>query len=213
VYCYLSYYGYKAGRATMDGFWAEMDRLGKDRNPYHAGFLQFVGVGESRQHAMDLYGEAAEYFYGRCLHVDPKWSTPPGYTSEGSQRAGIESQVRQAADAAVRGKSTGERFASVAREMDKIVENGYVIVGSPDEVAEQLREVAVNLNVGHLMLLLQYGNMNKDLAKYNTRMFAEHVIPKLRDVHSQWEDRWWPQPMTDDLRADVPAFNARLAAE
>ena len=38
VYCYLSYYGYKAGRATMDGFWAEMDRLGKDRNPYRAGF-------------------------------------------------------------------------------------------------------------------------------------------------------------------------------
>jgi hypothetical protein len=37
VYCYLSYYGYKAGRATMDGFWAEMDRLGKDRNPYRAG--------------------------------------------------------------------------------------------------------------------------------------------------------------------------------
>ena len=142
VYCYLSYYGYKAGRATMDGFWQEMDRLGKDKNPYQAGFLQFIGVGESRQHAFDLYAEAAEYFYGRCLHVDPKWATPPGYTSEGSQRAGIESQIKQAADAGVRGKSTGERFASVARDMDAIVEKGYVIVGSPDEVAEQLREVA-----------------------------------------------------------------------
>ena len=64
--------------------------------------------------------------------------------------------MKQAADAGVRGKSTGERFASVAREMDAIVDNGYVIIGSPDEVAEQLREVAVNLNVGHLMLLLQY---------------------------------------------------------
>ncbi len=88
---------------------------------------------------------------------------PPGYTSEGSQRAGIESQVKQAADANVRGKSTGERFASVAREMDAIVDKGYVIIGSPDEVAEQLREVATNLNVGHLMLLLQFGNMSKDL--------------------------------------------------
>ena len=47
VYCYLSYYGYQIGRATMDGFWAEMAKLGKDRNPYRAGFLQFVGVGES----------------------------------------------------------------------------------------------------------------------------------------------------------------------
>ncbi len=78
VYCYLSYYGYKAGRATMDGFWNEMARLGKDRNPYHAGFLQFVGVGESRQHAFDLYAEAAEYFYGRCLHVDARWADAAG---------------------------------------------------------------------------------------------------------------------------------------
>src|SRR3546814_7673582 len=44
VYSYLSYYGYKAGEATMKGFWAELERLGKDRNPYRAGFLQFVGV-------------------------------------------------------------------------------------------------------------------------------------------------------------------------
>jgi alkanesulfonate monooxygenase SsuD/methylene tetrahydromethanopterin reductase-like flavin-dependent oxidoreductase (luciferase family) len=68
VYCYLSYYGYKAGKATMDGFWAEMDRLGKDRNPYRAGFLQFVGVAETRQQALRTVREAAEYFYGRCLH-------------------------------------------------------------------------------------------------------------------------------------------------
>ena len=47
VYAYLSYFGYKAGQATMHGFWEEMDRLGKDRNPYRAGFLQFVGVAET----------------------------------------------------------------------------------------------------------------------------------------------------------------------
>ena len=61
----------------------------------------------------------------------------------------------------------------LAREMDAIVERGYVIIGSPDEVAEQLKEVATKLNVGHLMMLLQFGNMSKDLAKYNTQLFAE----------------------------------------
>ena len=213
VYCYLSYYGYKAGQATMTGFWNEMARLGKDRNPYRAGFLQFVGVGESRQHAFDLYAEAAEYFYGRCLHVDPRWAVPPGYTSEGSQRAGIESQVKKAADANVRGKSTGERFASVAREMDAIVDQGYVIIGNPDEVAEQLREVADNLNVGHLMLLLQFGNMSKDLCRYNTKLFAEQVMPKLKGHFADWEDRWWPKPMDAAQRAEIPAFMPKLAAE
>jgi hypothetical protein len=113
----------------------------------------------------------------------------------------------------VRGKSTGERVANVARDMEGIVENGYVIIGSPDEVAEQLREVAVNLNVGHLMLLLQFGNMNKQLCRYNTKLFADKVKPKLAGLFSEWEDRWWPQPMANDLRASVPAFMPKLAAE
>jgi hypothetical protein len=63
------------------------------------------------------------------------------------------------------------------------------------EVAAQLFEVARNLNVGHLILLLQFGNMKKGLAKYNTQLFAARVMPQLGDVFSEWEDRWWPKPM------------------
>jgi alkanesulfonate monooxygenase SsuD/methylene tetrahydromethanopterin reductase-like flavin-dependent oxidoreductase (luciferase family) len=207
VYCYLSYYGYKIGKATMDGFWREMDSLGKDRNPYRAGFLQFVGVGESRQHAMDLYAQSAEYFYGNCLHIDARFAAPPGYATEATQRKGLQSQVAKASEYA-------NKFNTLAREMDAIVENGYVIVGSPDEVVEQLCEVATNLNVGNLMMLLQFGNMSKELTRYNTRMFAQHVTPKLKALFSEWEHRWWPRPMDVSLRAAVPAYTPRqLAAE
>jgi alkanesulfonate monooxygenase SsuD/methylene tetrahydromethanopterin reductase-like flavin-dependent oxidoreductase (luciferase family) len=206
VYAYLSYFGYQAGQVTMDGFWQEMDRLGKDRNPYRAGFLQFVGVAESREEAYRLYRESAEYFYGRCLHVDPRFAGAPGYTSEATQRAGVVGQVAQVARM--------RRFDTLAREMDAIVEKGYVIIGSPDEVAAQLKEVATNLNVGHLMLLCQFGNMGKDLAKYNTKLFSEKVMPQLTDTFSEWEDRWWPQPMNGDARAQLTPFQpAAMAAE
>ncbi len=234
VYCYLSYYGYKAGQATMQGFWNEMDRLGKDRNPYRAGFLQFVGVAESRAEAMERYAEAAEYFYGRCLHVDPRFASPPGYNTEATMRAGLESQVKRAADEAAQAKTAaaapghnkakdqlagattgttaGTRFNMVAREMEDIVERGYVVVGSPKDVAEQLEHVAKTLNVGHFMLLLQYGNMSKELTKYNTKLFAEQVMPKLKPLFSEWEDRWWPKPMEKSTRAALPAFRP-IAAE
>jgi len=97
--------------------------------------------------------------------------------------------------------------------MAEIIDNGYVIIGSPDEVVEQLTEVATELNVGHLMLLLQFGNMGKELAKYNTKLFAEQVMPKLKGQFAEWEDRWWPQPMEQQLRAEVPAFMPKMAAE
>jgi hypothetical protein len=102
----------------------------------------------------------------------------------------------------------------LAREMDGIVDKGYVIIGSPDEVAAQLKEVAKNLNVGHLMTLLQFGNMSKDLANYNTQLFAEKVMPQLKDVFSEWEDRWWPRPMPRTERAAPASFQpAAYAAE
>ena len=206
VYCYLSYYGYKAGQATMDGFWKEMSNLGKDRNPYRAGFLQFVGVGENRQQALDLYSEAAEYFYGRCLHIDPRFAGPPGYATEATQRAGMQSQVSKAA-------SYTEKFKDRPTDMETLVDAGYVIIGSPDEVAEQLREVAINLNVGNMMLLLQYGNMSKETSKYNTKLFADKVAPKMRGLFSEWDHRWWPKPMEAAKRAEIPAYTPHLAGE
>ncbi len=100
----------------------------------------------------------------------------------------------------------------LGRQMDDIVERGYVIVGSPDEVVEQLVEVATNLNVGHLMYLLQFGNMSKDLTRYNTKLFAERVMPRLEGLFSEWEDRWWPQPMAKSLRAAPAPVRPHVAA-
>ena len=196
VYSYLSYFGYKAGEATMRGFWAEMDRLGKERNPYRAGFLQFVGVAETRAEAMELYRGPAEYFYNRCLHVDPRFASPPGYSSEASIRARVTSQVAQAAARQASGES------ALAHDFESIVERGYVIVGSPDEVAEQLRRVATQLHVGHLMLLMHFGDMGRELTLHNSELFAKRVLPQLADLFDdRFEDRWWPRPMPREERA------------
>ena len=62
-------------------------------------------------------------------------------------------------------------------------------------MVEQLEFVAKDLNVGHLMLLNQIGSMPHDLAMENIRRTAQDVIPKLRHIHSEWEDHWWPKPL------------------
>jgi alkanesulfonate monooxygenase SsuD/methylene tetrahydromethanopterin reductase-like flavin-dependent oxidoreductase (luciferase family) len=194
VYSYLSYFGYKLGESTMRGFWNEMDRLGKDRNPYRAGFLQFVGVAETRAEAIDLYREPAEYFYNRCLHVSPRFANPPGYMSEASLRAKMQSMVALAGARSAAGSGQPQKI-------EEFVEAGYLIVGSPDEVAEQLRRVALELNVGQMMLLLQFGNMTRDLTLFNTEQFARRVAPQLRDLFDdRWENRWWPRPLAEAER-------------
>jgi alkanesulfonate monooxygenase SsuD/methylene tetrahydromethanopterin reductase-like flavin-dependent oxidoreductase (luciferase family) len=153
-------------------------------------------VAESRQEALDLYREPAEYFYNRCLHVDARFASPPGYASEATIRSKVVSQVLAAASRAT------DREAFGPPPFEEIVSKGYVIIGSPDEVAEQLREVALSLNVGQLMLLLQYGNMSRDLAFYNTELFAKKVKPQLASLfEDEWENRWWPKPLPAAERA------------
>jgi alkanesulfonate monooxygenase SsuD/methylene tetrahydromethanopterin reductase-like flavin-dependent oxidoreductase (luciferase family) len=198
VYAYLSYYGYKTGETTMRGFWAEMDRLGKDRNPYRAGFLQFIGVAETEREALELYREPAEYFYNRCLHIDPKFASPPGYVTEATIRAKVVSQVQMAAVQSVRDVLEGPKKPS----FEEMVAKGYVLIGSPDQVAEKLEQVARDLNVGQMMVLLQFGNMSKELAMYNTKLFAEQVKPRVDNLfETEWEDRWWPSGMATDSRS------------
>ena len=212
VYSYLSYYGYKAGMATMQGFWEEMKSLGKEPNPYMAGFAQAIGVAETEKEALELYKEPAEYFFDKCLHVDPRYAAPPGYVTEGTQRAGMESQIARASASARMQTAQARQISKTAREFPAILENGYIIVGDPDQVAEKLRELAKELHVGHLMTLLQFGNMSKQLTQYNTRIFAEKVMPQLQDLFSnEWEDRWWPKPMPQAAQA-VP-MRRGMAAE
>ena len=195
VYCYLSYYGYQAAKATMHGFWEEMDRLGKDRNPYRAGFLQFVGVAETESLARELYAEPADAAAGGPNDVSNTSALP------GIQKAQSINEVRK------------NGFDKNAREFDSIVENGYVIIGSPSQVAEQLREIVHDLHFGQLMLLLQYGNMTKKIANYNTQLYAEKVMPQLSDVWSEWENHWWPKPLPMSNRALPNNVSNSIAAE
>jgi len=97
--------------------------------------------------------------------------------------------------------------------MKELVDSGYLVIGTPDEVVEQIDELANNLHVGNLMLLMQFGNMSKDLTKYNTKLFAERVMPKLQQKFAEYEHRWWPKPMDTALRAELPAYAPRHAAE
>src|SRR5947209_2635496 len=63
LYAYLSYAGFKRGQRVMDGFWRTAAELGLPPNPYHAGFLQLVAVGETESEVSDKFGPHAEYFY------------------------------------------------------------------------------------------------------------------------------------------------------
>jgi hypothetical protein len=95
------------------------------------------------------------------------------------------------------------RRAIAAKELKwkDYVEQGFIIAGGPESVRQQLEEVAKALNVGQMMLLLQFGSMPRELVRKNTELFATEVMPHLRSLWSEYEDRWWIKPLPGEAQA------------
>jgi hypothetical protein len=92
------------------------------------------------------------------------------------------------------------------------VNEGYIIAGSPATVRERLGHVVRELNVGHLMVLLHFGNLSKEQTLRNTELYAREVMPQLRGLWSDWTDHWYPKlPRLID-RAAEPARMAPAEA-
>jgi alkanesulfonate monooxygenase SsuD/methylene tetrahydromethanopterin reductase-like flavin-dependent oxidoreductase (luciferase family) len=199
LYAYLSYFGFLRAQQIMEGYWEAVARKGVEANPYRAGFLQFVAVADNDAEAERLYARHALYFYNRCLHFYPGFASPPGYTSVATIRKNVEGQIKMAA----------ERYKEIQDlTWSQILERGYVVAGSPDTVVDRLKDMESRLRVGHLMVLLQFGDMPRETVTYNSTRFAQEVAPRLRSIWGEWEDRWWPRDTLPQLAEPAPLPNA-----
>jgi alkanesulfonate monooxygenase SsuD/methylene tetrahydromethanopterin reductase-like flavin-dependent oxidoreductase (luciferase family) len=181
----------------MDGFWETAERLGSDGNPYQAGFAQQICVSETDEQAEKDYLEHVSYFFNKCLHIPPYYFETPGYRTRRSTEFAIK--TNQPADIAA--------ALVVKKDWKALVDNGFIIAGSPSTVADRLIEACKGLRVGNLIALMQIGSMPHGLTEKNLTLFAEEVIPKIRHLWSDegWKHRWWPQ----GARQDDPAPQAK----
>jgi alkanesulfonate monooxygenase SsuD/methylene tetrahydromethanopterin reductase-like flavin-dependent oxidoreductase (luciferase family) len=133
------------------------------------------------------------YFYEKCFHIYRGFTDAPGYRSEKAIASGLASQGFARENSGLQTPLTWK---------DRVAQ-GAVVTGSPSQVTEQLREVSKDLGVGHLMCLLQLGNLGREATMRNVKLFGEQVLPHLRDVHSEWEDKWWIQPLASQTRPEI----------
>ena len=204
TYSYLSFSGHKAAKGLIDGYWQQVEKAGLDDNPYRAGFAQLVVVGETDADAEKLYLKHLQNFYSKSMHIPLHMMAIPGFMSKESVAYNL-----------AKGGSFGNPFPDPykATWADFTSKTNMVIGGSAETVAEQLEEAARNLRIGHLMVILQIQSMDRELTEYNTRLFADKVLPRLQGIWDKegYKDHWWPQGATRKRLASVPATKGRAA--
>ena len=196
LYSYLSYTGYKRAKVMMDKWWDQVDERGLERNPFQAGIAQVVCVADSDAEAKKIYERHVDYFYNRCLHVYPGFASAPGYQTKATVKQGIRGQIEMQ-----------KVVAKERQSWEAMVENGYIIAGSPSTVIEKIEELSTTLHTGHLMLLQQIGDMPRETTLYNTQMFAEKVMPHFKEKFERnYVDYWMPHPLPEAQRSTpIPA--------
>jgi alkanesulfonate monooxygenase SsuD/methylene tetrahydromethanopterin reductase-like flavin-dependent oxidoreductase (luciferase family) len=200
-YSCLSFSGYKKGEALLKGYWDRRAALGADDNPHSAAFFQQVCISETDAQCEKEWWPHVDYFFNNCLHLYPGTSEAPGYRTAASLRAGVVAQVGNTS--ANHGKN---------KSWKELIDGGYIIAGGPDTVRQQTEELIKKLRVGHVLLGCQIGSAPSELVNRATRLAGEQILPKLRHIYSDYEDRWWPKPLPSQRRAVPGAYNAAPAA-
>ena len=187
-YCYghLSFSGLQSAKPLVDGYWDYVSERGGDMNPHRMAFTQLVCVADTDAEAEAKYYEAVKYFQ-RVREPAMRYAAAPGYSTVKSMttqmRRGTTNVDPQDKVRAARGEMSFWEYD----------EKGYIIAGTPDRVAQRIRELATELRVGQLIASLHMGNLSEEAASENTSLFGSKVIPQLRDLWADEPDLWTPQ--------------------
>jgi alkanesulfonate monooxygenase SsuD/methylene tetrahydromethanopterin reductase-like flavin-dependent oxidoreductase (luciferase family) len=142
------------------------EKWGYNASPYQLGWAMPLYVAETDEQAMEEASEALEFFYNKLLRMPNELFFPPGYLTERSEKAVLSAKKDLGG-----GKHT----------VEKLVNDGYALIGGVDTIVERLCQYQSEINLGIFVTMLQFGTLSHELTKKNMKTFAEKVIPRVRE--------------------------------
>ena len=78
-----------------------------------------------------------------------------------------------------------------------------------------MEDLIKGLHVGNIFCLMHVGNMPADKCMYSTKLFAEKVMPKLRDLFPEHaaDNRFWTSPLANRVASGQLPKTAPTSAE
>ncbi|WP_102346334.1 LLM class flavin-dependent oxidoreductase [Bacillus sp. Marseille-P3661] len=165
-YTYLqTYSSYSSVRRSLL-LYQEMakEKWGYTASPDQLGWALPIYVAETDEQAVEEAREPMELLF-KLLYMKNEYLFPPGYLSEKSEPA-VLSRINKRSE----GGFTIER----------LMDEGYVIVGSPKTVSEKLIEAQRDINFGVFVTMLQFGNLSHEMTMKNMELFSKEVMPAVK---------------------------------
>ncbi len=148
---------------VFDLYREEADKAGYQATPEQLAWSNAIYIAETDEKARREARPHLDSYSTKFLKTNPVMMSPPGYSS-------LESVKRQRA---LRG--------SRPQSPDDLIDQGVVIVGSPNTVREKLAAYQDLAGFGYSLTKTQFGTMPHAMVEANQAAIAEEVLPYFRD--------------------------------
>jgi alkanesulfonate monooxygenase SsuD/methylene tetrahydromethanopterin reductase-like flavin-dependent oxidoreductase (luciferase family) len=165
AYMGIPYFHMDVFKRTFDMFREACAREGYEPDPEQMGWAVPIYVAETDEQARKEFEPSLWYFAKKLLlGID---ISPPGYTSVKSALSILKNEGK---------------FLSSVESWDQVEKGAYAIVGSPATVRDKLIHYQKQLGVGNILTGCQVGSITHEQARRNMKLFAEEVMPYVRQA-------------------------------
>jgi alkanesulfonate monooxygenase SsuD/methylene tetrahydromethanopterin reductase-like flavin-dependent oxidoreductase (luciferase family) len=152
-------------RRVFTEFREATQRHGYEALPEQVGWSLPIYVADTDTRALDEARHHMEYLFNVTLRMPRDVFFPPGYVSAQSM-----SRIMASKSGLTSGGNT----------IEGLIEKGFVAVGSPTAVLEQLAAAHDDLGFGTLCGHFHFGTLGHEQFMSSVGLFSEHVMPALR---------------------------------
>jgi alkanesulfonate monooxygenase SsuD/methylene tetrahydromethanopterin reductase-like flavin-dependent oxidoreductase (luciferase family) len=172
-YCFLvTFSACEAVIKNLLAYKSQAQKYGYEAQPYQLGWAAPVYVADTIEQAMSESRAAIEALFNDYLTLPMEMLLPPGYTS-------VESLKKIIATKKAIGRG-GFGGSNQRQSLERLMELGTVLVGTPKSILSQIEQVKEKTNLGNFVSMLQFGTLSNELTQRNQAMFASEIMPKLQ---------------------------------
>jgi len=142
-------------------------RHGYTSSPSQLGWAVPVYVADTDEQAVRQARPHLDFLFNTLLRMPRDMFFPPGYLTMAS---------------ASRVMSAKRGLGTAPMEPEDLVERGYVLLGSPESVRQQIERHQAELGFGVFSGIFQFGTLGHEEFERSVRLFAGSVLPALRPV-------------------------------
>lgn len=183
-------------KATMDKFRELCRKEGYEPDPKQSACVIQVHVAETDEIARKEVEAEYLWDYQNYFETSAVETFPPGYTSLNSMKAIL---------------SNGYGLDTKKMTLQDLIDNNWVVVGSPQTVIEKLEETILETGCGRVLLNFSTGIKKRWLLDKCLTIFSQEVLPHFRKNGKPLDERTSPQGFDTTMeyavkrRKDVPS--------